>query len=302
MKKFFLLAALAAMLVPFAACNQKVDYGKKTNVQIPAAKYSAQKFDLNHAELKGIEFTDGGYYVITQELTTKATIDQSQSFAYFFGPYSVDGSTYILLNEKGEKFGTVTLGQGNTITITTKNHGTIETTYTVADPSVENEFFNNIAHAWTVDKVDLSITYNGKNVGIVEDGSNLDKIAEDLLKRAEELGVEFSTDVFDPSTLDGLGITHVIFSSSNSFIICFADGSALKGDLSDIDLEWDEEDYGYGFEYAFKEEGNDLLNTSGECVFTPMSANTAWLQITVKHGDNFTGRVIFYMTVSDYNK
>ena len=291
-----LLAALAAMMVPFAACNQKVDYGKKNNVQIPAAKYGAQKFSLSHADFEEIEFTDGGYYVITQKLATKAI---NESVQYFFGPYSVDGSAYILLNEKGQEFGRVTLGQNNSITITTKNHGTIETTYTVVTPSVENEFFTNIAHAWTVDKVDLSITYNGKNVGIVEDGSNLEKIAEDLVQRAEELGIEFSKEDFDTDALEGLGITHIIFSSTNSFIICFTDGTALKGDMGDIDLEWDEDDYGYGFEYAFEEEGNDLLNTSGECVFTPKSATTAWLQLTVRRGDNFTGRVIFYMTVAD---
>jgi len=297
MKKIMYFAALAAMIVSLAACNNKVDYGKKTNAQIPAAKYtsSAQKIVPASGDFSEIEFTDGGYYVLTQKLS-KA----SEPVQYFYGPYSVQGLTYVL-----EGFGKVTLGEvGNSITIEIDGRAPVSTTYTVKPASFDDEFFQNIAHAWVVDKVDLSVTYNNRNIGFVEDGSDLEKIAEHFLKQAEELGVEISQEDFDVSTLDGLEITRIIFSSSNSFIICFKNGYAYKGDLDAIDSDWDDDDYGYGFDYEFdlEDEANDLIPTTGKCVFTPKSSTTAWLEVTVKHGDNFTGRVIFYMTVADNNK
>ena len=288
MKKFFIYAAIAALVIPFVSCNNKIDYGDGPQAKIEKAKYSdyAKKVTIKSGEAKDngiqeIEFTDGGRYIITA-IKAKANEDvQIKTGTYTFkdGVYTLDDGSTISFDSNGN-FTLKFKKDGKDVTVT----GTFE-----QQPKISStDFSRDIAHTWKISKIDISVVAQGKNVGVVKDGSNIEQIGKDLIEQAKTMGANVN---IDTDKLKGYNVKTITFTSSHTLFIEFTGAPTFKASVDGIS--------GYNFKYKL-EVGveNDILNAEAECKFEPQSANTAWLTAKVK-GEGFDGRVIFYLTVAD---
>ncbi len=288
MKKFFIYAAIAALVIPFVSCNNKIDYGNDPQAKIEKAKYSdyAKKVTIKSGEAKDngiqeIEFTDGGRYIITA-IKAKANEDvQIKTGTYTFkdGVYTLDDGSTISFDSNGN-FTLIFKQDGKDVTVT----GTYE-----QQPKISaTDFSRDIAHTWKISKIDISVVAQGKNVGVVKDGSNIEQIGKDLIEQAKTMGADVN---IDTDKLKGYNVKTITFTSSHTLFIEFTEAPTFKASVNSIS--------GYNFKYKL-EVGveNDILNAEAECKFEPQSANTAWLTAKVK-GEGFDGRVIFYLTVAE---
>ena len=285
MKKLLILAALAALIAP--SCQNKVDLGGTPLVKIQKAPLAsvAQKVLVKEGVAKdmgyqSIDLGDSGVYCI-EMIPLKAN-----NIEVFTGTFTTaDGKTYILAG-----FGTVII-DGNNITIKKDGESDVTATCTKAEKLPENQFTDDIAHTWVVNKVDVSLTVEGKNIGFVKDGCDLEQIGKELVAQAQKLNVE--VDNFDPNTLKGYNVKRLTVTSSKSLIIEFATNppAPFKADISNfVDDK---------FVYEIKNgEGNEIINATAECTFTPQTETTAWLRVKVTNKD-FSGYVIFIMTKAD---
>lgn len=287
MKKLIVFAAIAAMVIPFVSCNNKIDYGDGPQAKIEKAKYTevAKKVTIKEGTvsttqgIKEIEFTDGGRYIITRNQGTKAEGDEILT-----GTYRIENLIYIL-----ENFGSVEFGSDGSLTIKLTNGDTVTGSYEEEEKAPSNDYNNALAHTWKIDRIDISVDADGKNVGVVIDGCDLEKIAKDLIKKAKDTyNVEIDINL---AALKGYEIKYLTISSYNTFMVEFTGADTFKGTMQGIN--------GYKFNYKLENgEGNELLNAEAECTFTPKSATTAWLQVNVK-SDNFSGRIIFQMSLAE---
>ena len=282
MKKILTLVMVATVAFAALSCTKN---STETKVSIPAAanKADAKKITLDETvyvgserSLSKIEFTDGGRYLLTF-VTTKAVKEE-----YLTGSYTVVNNVYVL-----EDFGTITVEENN-ITIEVTGEPAIETTGTIETP---NEEMEEIAQAWEVDKIDVSVKGSKGNIGFVKEGCNLEKIALELISQAEKLGYNLTIDL---GKFSGLSIKYVSFSSSGTFLVEFDNDSAYVGEMSGFK----EDTGGYSFHYDLKNTGNEILNGSADCKFQPVDSNTAWLTVNVTVNENTKGRVIFIMSKS----
>ncbi len=287
MKKLIVFAAIAAMVIPFVSCNNKIDYGDGPQAKIEKAKYTevAKKVTIKEGTvsttqgIKEIEFTDGGRYIITRNQGTKAEGDEILT-----GTYRIENLIYIL-----ENFGSVEFGSDGSLTIKLTNGDTVTGSYEEEEKAPSNDYNNALAHTWKIDRIDISVDADGKNVGVVIDGCDLEKIAKDLIKKAKDTyNVEIDINL---AALKGYEIKYLTISSYNTFMVEFTGADTFKGTMQGIN--------GYKFNYKLENgEGNELLNAEAECTFTPKSATTAWLQVNVK-SDDFSGRIIFQMSLAE---
>ncbi len=287
MKKLIVFAAIAAMVIPFVSCNNKIDYGDGPQAKIEKAKYTevAKKVTIKEGTvsttqgIKEIEFTDGGRYIITRNQGTKAEGDEILT-----GTYRIENLIYIL-----ENFGSVEFGSDGSLTITLSTGETVSGSYEEEEKAPSNDYTNALVHTWKIDRIDISVDADGKNVGVVIDGCDLEKIAKDLIKKAKDTyNVEIDINL---AALKGYEIKYLTISSYNTFMVEFTGADTFKGTMQGIN--------GYKFNYKLENgEGNELLNAEAECTFTPKSATTAWLQVNVK-SDDFSGRIIFQMSLAE---
>ena len=279
MKKFFLMAAFAAMLVPFTACNKK----DGVRAQIPAASNSAnaKKVELSipapvkdGKSITSFEFTDGGRYILSL-VETKASDETYETGSYTFanGVYTLEG------------FGTIAI-DGNNVTITATGEAAVQTTGTVADTSNN---LSEMAQTWSVDKIDVSINTGNGNIGFVKNGCDLEEIATEIIAQAEKMGVKVEIDL---GQFKGATIKYVSFSSSKTIMVEFTNGLVFVGDLSGVITDAE----AYAFHYELKNEGNDLINASADCRFIPKSDKTAYFTVNVDLDNDNKGRVMFIMT------
>ncbi|MBR4595863.1 MAG: hypothetical protein IKO31_04005 [Bacteroidales bacterium] len=288
MKEFFIYAAIAALVIPFVSCNNKIDYGGNGPVaKIEKAKNTenAKKITIKEGTakdkgLKEIEFTDGGRYIVTR-LKTKADNDTE----VLTGTYTLENLVYILQN-----FGSVSFDGSGNVTIKLTGGETVTATYQEENKNPESDFINSIAHTWKIDKVDISVVADGKNIGFVKDGCDLEQIGKEIINQAKTLGVNVNVNV---DKLKGYNVKSLSFTSSNTFIVEFTGADPFKANVSGININ------SYKFTYEL-EVGydNEILNAEAECEFAPQTEKTAWLTVKV-NSDEFTGRVIFMMTVID---
>ena len=291
MKKFMMIAALAAMIIPFASCGKRdvnnPSQGPKATIARAENAGNAKKVEISDekTDIKSIEFTDGGRYIITMEVT-KAT-----EIVYITGTYTVSGNTYTL-----DGFGTVTVsedgssveingstGEGDTIAVT------VSCTTTEAPADVD-EFTRDICHAWRVDKVDISINMNGTSVGVIDDKdpSNIPALAEKLIKQAKEQGFDLDMNL---EPIKGMQIVYIDFSSQKTLTIKFKDHADYVGTISNVN--------GYDFHYDLEGNvGSSIINGSADCNFHPDTDKTATLKISATVND-YKGRVIFNLTKID---
>lgn len=288
MKKFFIYAAIAALVIPFVSCNNKIDYGgngpqakiEKAKNADNAKKITIQKGTAKDKGIKEIEFTDGGLYIVTRE-KTKA----DDNTEVIIGTYTLENLVYILQN-----FGSVSFDGNGNVTIELQGGETVTATYQEEDKLPESDFSNSIAHTWRIDKVDISVVADGKNIGFVKDGCDLEQIGKEIINQAKSLGADVNVNL---DQLKGYNVKSLSFTSSNTFIVEFTDAPAFKANVSGINLN--------SYKFTYKLEAgvdNELLNAEAECEFAPQTEKTAWLTVKV-NADDFSGRVIFMMSVID---
>lgn len=289
MKKFFVFAATAALLLSFVSCNNKIDYGGNTGPQakIEKAKNAddAKKITVKSGTAadqgyQQIEFTDGGRYIITRSTQETKADDNTEILT---GTYTVQNNIYVL-----DGFGSIEFGSNGSFTIKLEGGVTVTGTGEEEPKLPDNDFSRDIAHTWKIDKVDLSVNADGKNIGFVKDGCNLEQIGKELIEQAKKLGANVTVDV---AKLAGYNVKTVSFTTSNTFIVEFTGADPFKANISGIS--------GYNFTYKLEiGTSNEILNAEAQCEFAPQTANTAWLTVKV-NSDDFNGRVIFIMTVAD---
>lgn len=288
MKKFFIYAAIAALVIPFVSCNNKIDYGgngpqakiEKAKNADNAKKITIQQGTAKDKGIKEIEFTDGGLYIVTRE-KTKAD-DNTEVIT---GTYTLENLVYILQN-----YGSVSFDGNGNVTIELQGGETVTATYQEEDKLPESDFSNSIAHTWRIDKVDLSVVADGKNIGFVKNGCDLEQIGKEIVEQAKSLGADVNVNL---DQLKGYNVKFLSFTSSNTFIVEFTDAPVFKANVSGINLN--------SYKFTYKLEAgvdNELLNAEAECEFAPQTEKTAWLTVKV-NADDFSGKVIFMMTVID---
>ena len=292
MKKLLVFAAIAALVIP--SCNNRADVdlggndGPKPQIEKAKNSDNAKKITLKSGAAtekgyKEIEFTDGGRYIITR------TITKAEETEVLTGKYTIQDLVYIL-----ENFGTVSMNTttGDVTIEVQQEDGTKETitaVYQEEEKLPETDFSRDIAHTWKIDKVDISVVADGKTVGFVKTGCNLEEIGKELVAQAKSLGAEVNVDV---DKLKGYNVLFLTLTSSQTFMVEFSGADTFKGKMEGV--------VGYKFNYTLQNgTGNELLNASAECEFIPQTTTTAWLTVKVKSGDSFSGRVIFQMTVAD---
>ena len=290
MKKLIVFAAIAAMVIPFVSCNNKIDYGDGPQAKIEKAKNAddAKKITVqsgNDAYDQGyqqIEFTDGGRYIITRSSQKTKADDDTEILT---GTYTVQNNVYVLAG-----FGSIEFGSNGSFTIKLEGGVTVTGTGEEEPKLPDNDFSRDIAHTWKIDGVDLSVVADGKNVGVIKPngGCNLEVIGQELLDQAKNLGVNVSVDL---SKLKGYNVVSLSFTSSNTFIVDFSGAEPFKANVSGIT--------GYSFKYKLEVGAeNEILSAEAECRFEPQPEKTAWLTVKV-NGDGFTGRIIFFLSVVD---
>ena len=225
MKKLIVFAAIAAMVIPFVSCNNKIDYGDGPQAKIEKAKNAddAKKITVqsgNDAYDQGyqqIEFTDGGRYIITRSSQKTKADDDTEILT---GTYTVQNNVYVLAG-----FGSIEFGSNGSFTIKLEGGVTVTGTGQEEPKLPDNDFSRDIAHTWKIDGVDLSVVADGKNVGVIKPngGCNLEVIGQELLDQAKNLGVNVSVDL---SKLKGYNVVSLSFTSSNTFIVDFS-GAAV---------------------------------------------------------------------------
>lgn len=289
MKKFFVFAATAALLISFVSCNNKIDYGGNTGSQakIEKAKNAddAKKITVKSGTAadqgyQQIELTDGGRYIITRSTQETKADDNTEILT---GTYTVQNNVYVL-----DGFGSIEFGSNGSFTIKLEGGVTVTGTGEEEPKLPDNDFSRDIAHTWRIDGVDLSVVASGNTIGVVKSGCDLEAIGNELLKQAKDLNVNVSVDI---AKLKGYNVKSVSFTTSNTFIVEFTGAEPFKANVNGIS--------GYTFKYKLEVgTSNELLNADADCEFLPQSSNTAKLIIKVK-GDDFSGRIIFNMTVID---
>lgn len=277
MKKILTFLAIAMMaVIAFNACNKATT--DKDPIQAAPNKADAKKVVLSEPAvvgadkvLHGMEFTDGGRYILTYVVT------KASDFEYETGSYSVEDGVYVL-----EGFGRIAF-EGNKITITIENADPVEATGTTL-PSLPGT--EEIAQTWEVKSVDVSLKGSKGSVGFTKQGCNLEEISLFLAEKLEENGYDVDINL---GQFKGLTVKYVSFSSSGTFLVEFTNGDAYLGEMSNYKQDGDT----YSFHYDLVNQGNDLLNGSADCKFIPDSNISAFLCVGVNIGDSKKGTVMF---------
>ena len=95
MKKSIILLAISALMLPaFVSCS-KDDSKNETKVEFQAPKYqkAAKKLTFQSGDIKSIEFTESGRYIM-EKVVTKA-----EETIFITGTFTVNGTTYTLSGE-----------------------------------------------------------------------------------------------------------------------------------------------------------------------------------------------------------
>ena len=285
MKKLLVLAAIAALVIP--SCSQTpIDLGGDApSVKIQKAKNAdvAKKVVIKdgpakEAGYKNIDLADSGVYCIDMGAPLKSG-DDSQIIT---GTYTTeDGVTYILTG-----FGTIVIDANGNITIKKNGETELVATCETVTKLPENDFTSAIAHSWTIDKVDIGVTAEGKSVNFTDNGCNLYAIAQKIKNIAQ-------TENFDIEQFKGYNVTRLTVSSSRTFIIEFEGAPTFKAEIPADKV------VGYSFEYKLETgSDNDLLNATATCSFKGTSETTAELTVKV-NSELIKGHVTFFMSKAD---
>ena len=239
MKKSILLLALSALMLPvFIACNKDDSTTEEVKFEAPKYQKAAQKITLQNSDIKSIEFTESGRFIIERAVT------KAEETEFITGTYTYDGKTYTL-----NGFGKVEVsGSGNNVTVTvTENSGASTTVSGSAEAPVSTD---PTFRTWKIENVKFKVTggdLSGAGVTYTSStGADLNDIADYLNKN----GVKFNADEYK-----GYNIQYITISGCGGFIIDFSGEPSYVGE-SEIK--------GSNFEYNLEIGGSNLINSEGD--------------------------------------
>lgn len=245
MKKLVYFTVIAAALLAASSCQEK-PIDQPEVLPAPANAANAKKLVLsdNALNIKSIEFTEAGRYLIAflevapvSSAPTKAAGDM---LSYLTGSYTVSGNTYKL-----QGFGSVTI-DGNGVTVNPDNGTQINTTFSDATQNPGSDIYTTVARTWKVDNSRITVNADGKNVTVTKPGCDLPSVAAELVQKGVKI---------NPDRVAGYTVKDVIFTKSKTFAVEFTGQNPFVGEF---DLKADNT-----FSYDFEgNSGNDFFNAS----------------------------------------
>ncbi len=244
MKKSILLLALSAMMLPaFVSCN-KDDSKDETKVEFQAPKFQkeAKKLTFKSGDIKSIEFTESGRYIMEKAVT------KADDTVFITGTFTVNGTTYTLT---GDFKGTVTVsGTGTNVEVTVTEDGNASVTVTAEAETPESD--EALYRTWEIDNLRIKVTGGDlKEAGVsytTTKGADLDEIAKYL----KDNGVNFNADEYK-----GYNIKTITISGCGGFIVDFQGADAYVGscDVNNLNFTYD---------FTVSGGGNNIFNTKGD--------------------------------------
>lgn len=243
MKESLILLALSALMIPaFIACNK--DDSKDENAakfEAPKFQKSAQKLTLKDGDIKSIEFTESGRYIM-EKVVTKA-----EESVFFTGTFTVNGTTYTL---SGDFKGTVEVsGTGTNVTVTVSEDG--QAAVTVSAEAEEPTSDDTVFRTWTIDNLRIKVTGGDlKDAGVsytTSNGADLDEIAQYL----KDNGVNFNAEEYK-----GYNIKTITVSGCGGFIVEFTGAEAYVGSSNVSSTS-------FSYDFTVGTGGSNLINAKG---------------------------------------
>lgn len=243
MKKSLILLALSALMIPaFIACNK--DDSKDENAakfEAPKFQKSAQKLTLKDGDIKSIEFTESGRYIM-EKVVTKA-----EESVFFTGTFTVNGTTYTL---SGDFKGTVEVsGTGANVSVTVSEDG--QAAVTVSAEAEEPASDDTVFRTWTIDNLRIKVTGGDlKDAGVsytTSNGADLDEIAQYL----KDNGVNFNAEEYK-----GYNIKTITVSGCGGFIVEFTGAEAYVGSSNVSSTS-------FSYDFTVGTGGSNLINAKG---------------------------------------
>lgn len=243
MKKSLILLALSALMIPaFIACNK--DDSKDENAakfEAPKFQKSAQKLTLKDGDIKSIEFTESGRYIM-EKVVTKA-----EESVFFTGTFTVNGTTYTL---SGDFKGTVEVsGTGANVSVTVSEDG--QAAVTVSAEAEEPASDDTVFRTWTIDNLRIKVTGGDLDAAGVsyttKKGADLDEIAQYL----KDNGVNF-----DAEEYKGYNIKTITVSGCGGFIVEFTGAEAYVGSSNVSSAS-------FSYDFTVGTGGSNLINAKG---------------------------------------
>ena len=243
MKKSLILLALSALMIPaFIACNK--DDSKDENAakfEAPKFQKSAQKLTLKDGDIKSIEFTESGRYIM-EKVVTKA-----EESVFFTGTFTVNGTTYTL---SGDFKGTVEVsGTGANVSVTVSEDG--QAAVTVSAEAEEPTSDDTVFRTWTIDNLRIKVTGGDlKDAGVsytTSNGADLDEIAKYL----KDNGVNFNAEEYK-----GYNIKTITVSGCGGFIVEFTGAEAYVGSSNVSSTS-------FSYDFTVGTGGSNLINAKG---------------------------------------
>lgn len=243
MKKSLILLALSALMIPaFIACNK--DDSKDENAakfEAPKFQKSAQKLTLKDGDIKYIEFTESGRYIM-EKVVTKA-----EESVFFTGTFTVNGTTYTL---SGDFKGTVEVsGTGANVSVTVSEDG--QAAVTVSAEAEEPTSDDTVFRTWSIDNLHIKVTGGDLDAAGVsyttKKGADLDEIAQYL----KDNGVNFNAEEYK-----GYNIKTITVSGCGGFIVEFTGAEAYVGSSNVSSAS-------FSYDFTVGTGGSNLINAKG---------------------------------------
>ena len=244
MKKSLILLALSALMIPaFIACNK--DDSKDENAakfEAPKFQKSAQKLTLKDGDIKYIEFTESGRYIM-EKVVTKA-----EESVFFTGTFTVNGTTYTL---SGDFKGTVEVsGTGANVSVTVSEDG--QAAVTVSAEAEEPTSDDTVFRTWAIDNLRIKVTGGDLDAAGVsyttKKGADLDEIAQYL----KDNGVNFNAEEYK-----GYNIKTITVSGCGGFIVEFTGAEAYVGSSNVSSAS-------FSYDFTVGTGGSNLINAKGD--------------------------------------
>ena len=244
MKKSLILLALSALMIPaFIACNK--DDSKDENAakfEAPKFQKSAQKLTLKDGDIKYIEFTESGRYIM-EKVVTKA-----EESVFFTGTFTVNGTTYTL---SGDFKGTVEVsGTGANVSVTVSEDG--QAAVTVSAEAEEPTSDDTVFRTWSIDNLRIKVSGGDLDAAGVsyttKKGADLDEIAQYL----KDNGVNFNAEEYK-----GYNIKTITVSGCGGFIVEFTGAEAYVGSSNVSSAS-------FSYDFTVGTGGSNLINAKGD--------------------------------------
>lgn len=244
MKRFsrILLVAVALFSVTLVSCNKDNSKTEEPEFTAPANAANAKKVVVNSVvpgstrQVKELEFTEGGYAIITY-IKSKADTEEEvevKTYTYSNGEYTIAG------------FGSVKI-EGNNVTITTPEE-TITVTATVTDTATpqEGSIQFNLYRAWTL--YDLKVSVSG---GDLPAGIGKLFTAPVTMEKIDKWLKEQNVKVPEDIVITNYDVKDVNFTKEGTILINFTKAEPFKGEFN---LS------GKNFSYVLNGVGNYIFN------------------------------------------